>query len=39
MLDSNTYIIKGSPGIIFDPGNTQYSSHKGGHDAPGRHRP
>ncbi len=24
MLDCNTYVIKGSPGIIIDPGNTQY---------------
>jgi hydroxyacylglutathione hydrolase len=24
MLDSNTYIIKGSPGIIIDPGNTKF---------------
>jgi len=24
MLDSNTYVLKGNPGIIFDPGNTQY---------------
>jgi hydroxyacylglutathione hydrolase len=30
MLDSNTYIIKGSPGIIFDPGNTQYLANKVG---------
>jgi glyoxylase-like metal-dependent hydrolase (beta-lactamase superfamily II) len=24
MLDSNTYVIKGSPGIIIDPGSPQY---------------
>jgi glyoxylase-like metal-dependent hydrolase (beta-lactamase superfamily II) len=24
MLDANTYVIKGSPGIIIDPGNTEY---------------
>mgnify|MGYP001193090238 CR=1 FL=1 len=24
MLDANTYVIKGSPGIIFDPGNADY---------------
>ncbi len=24
MLDCNTYIIKGSPGIIIDPGNTEF---------------
>jgi glyoxylase-like metal-dependent hydrolase (beta-lactamase superfamily II) len=24
MLDCNTYIIKGSPGVIIDPGNPQY---------------
>jgi glyoxylase-like metal-dependent hydrolase (beta-lactamase superfamily II) len=24
MLDANTYVIKGSPGIIFDPGNIDY---------------
>lgn len=30
MLDSNTYIIKGNPGIIFDPGNTQFLATKVG---------
>jgi glyoxylase-like metal-dependent hydrolase (beta-lactamase superfamily II) len=30
MLDCNTYIIKGSPGIIFDPGNTQFLATKVG---------
>jgi hydroxyacylglutathione hydrolase len=30
MLDSNTYIIKGNPGIIIDPGNTQYLANKTG---------
>ncbi len=24
MLDANTYVIKGDPGIIFDPGNVDY---------------
>jgi glyoxylase-like metal-dependent hydrolase (beta-lactamase superfamily II) len=24
MLDSNTYVIKGNPGVIVDPGNTQF---------------
>jgi hydroxyacylglutathione hydrolase len=24
MLDCNTYVVKGSPGIIFDPGNEDY---------------
>jgi hydroxyacylglutathione hydrolase len=28
MLDSNTYVLKGSPGIILDPGNTQYLATK-----------
>src|SRR4030066_1847437 len=26
MLDCNTYVIKGSPGIIIDPGNPDYLS-------------
>ncbi len=26
MLDSNTYVIKGSPGIIIDPGSTEFLS-------------
>jgi glyoxylase-like metal-dependent hydrolase (beta-lactamase superfamily II) len=30
MLDSNTYIIEGNPGIIIDPGNTQYLASKVG---------